>query len=99
MRIKLQADQILIVDPCYIKSVKDSWGDNRYDALALGKVWSMDDGGYSLIGEDIHKPLGVDSGRIWAMYVEFSCEVELSSYCYAIVPQGTDLDKLAICQH
>lgn len=100
MKIKLQADQILIVDPCYIKSVKDSWGDNRYDALALGKVWSVDDGSYSLVIEGVceYEPLEVDSGRIWAVYAEFDCEIELSSPCYAIAPQETDLDKVFIIQ-
>lgn len=75
-KIKLDAGDLLIIDPCYIKHVEDE----RYDMLKLEKV--VYEGSDGLIGVSIDGlpiELGVDSGRIWAMRAEFNGEVEVDA--------------------
>ena len=77
--IKLNYQDLLIVDPCYIKEVK-SGGEQRFDALKLVDVLHEgDDGYYPIELASGCKWIGVDSGRIWALMAEFDCEVEVDS--------------------
>ena len=77
--IKLNYQDILIVDPCYIKDVKTS-GEQRFDALKLVQVLHEgDDGEYPIELASGAKWLGVDSGRLWELMAEFGCEVEVDS--------------------
>lgn len=77
--IKLEAGDKIIVDPCYIKSVK-SHGDLRFDALRTTQV--LHDGGdgeFPVNANGKKYWLGVDSGRIWELTAEFSCDIEVDS--------------------
>lgn len=77
--IKLNYQDLLIVDPCYIKNVK-TFGEQRFDALKLVNVLHEgDDGEYPIELASGCKWLGVDSGRIWELMAEFECEVEVDS--------------------
>ncbi len=77
--IKLNYLDLLICDPCYIKGVKCR-GENRFDALkCVETLHDGDDGCYVVKVGDKETELGVDSGRIWVLQVEFGCEVEIDS--------------------
>lgn len=79
--IKLQYGDILVIDPCYIKSVK-SCGDLRFDGLKCVKtLYEGDDGCFDVYrgDEKMYEGLGVDSGRIWALVAEFEVDIELDA--------------------
>ena len=77
--IKLKDGEILIIDPCYIVEVFDTSHTRRYDALKLVKEKNTNgDGIFDLRSNpenDIIKSLSVDSGRIWALQAEFTCDI------------------------
>lgn len=77
--IKLNYQDYLVCDPCYIKGVRCG-GEPRFDALRCVEVLHCgSDGEYEVEWLGHTAPLGVDSGRIWAMQAEFECEVEIDS--------------------
>lgn len=77
--IKLDYTDVLVCDPCYIKSVKSD-GEDRFDALkCVHTLHDGDDGEYGVKTTSGTHYLGVDSGRIWIMRAEFGCEVEIDS--------------------
>lgn len=77
--IQMEYKQLLVIDPCYIKSVK-GFGENRFDALKLVRVLhDGDDGVYRVYYPNGKAELGVDSGRLWVLQAEFECEVEVDS--------------------
>ena len=84
--INLHYNDILVCDPCYIKSVESN-GVARFDALKLVKEFSKGDGDYPVkVGDEV-VILPVDSGRIWVMCAEFNCRVTLSGdYVIAHAP-------------
>lgn len=92
--MQLNYKDIIIVDPCYIKSVKDGSGKFRFDALKHVKtLHDGDDGEYPITytdadGEQTTEWLDVDSGRIWMMQADFGCIVEVDNDC--IVGKITD---------
>lgn len=96
--MKMKYNDLLIIDPCYIKSVKNS-GEDRFDGLKCVKtLHEGDDGEYSVAVEDRAIGFcGVDSGRIWVLRAEFDIEVELdnglSPYCY-IESNGKEPEKV-----
>lgn len=74
--IELKSQDLLIIDPCYIKHVEDE----RYDALKLVKVLHEgDDGEYEISTPDKKALLGVDSGRIWVLQAEFGFSVDIDA--------------------
>lgn len=76
---KLEYNDLLICDPCYIKSVM-ACGENRFDALKhIKTLHEGDDGEYEFMLCDQRFSLGVDSGRVWVMKAEFDCEVDVDS--------------------
>ena len=83
--IELDYQDILIVDPGYIKRVVFA-DELRFDALKLVEVLHEgDDGEFTVETPRGVVMLGVDSGRIWKLQAEFDCKVELdaglSGYC------------------
>lgn len=80
MKIEMKYGDILVVDPCYVKSV-ECGGDLRFDGLKCGKVLhSGDDGCFTVwCGKEDMGDVGVDSGRIWALVAEFDVKVEVDS--------------------
>ena len=80
-------NDLIIIDPCYIKSIKDSTGATRFDGLRCVKVLhDGDDGIYNVYYLNPDKTrmdfgcVGVDSGRIWVMQAEFGkLEIETQS--------------------
>lgn len=94
--MKLNYNQILITDPCYIKMISDSSNSPRFDALKLVKVLHEgDDGEYMIKAGDEEEWLGVDSGRIWALQAQFDVEVEMDSgFSGHMVVEDMPLDKI-----
>lgn len=78
--IKLNYQDVIITDPCYIKRVSDRSGTLRFDALKLIEViHDGGDGEFPVETPDGTRYLGVDSGRIWKLQTEFRCDVEIDS--------------------
>lgn len=78
--VQLKYNDLLVIDPCYIKSVKDDSGELRFDALKCVKtLHEGDDGSYVISAGDTVELLGVDSGRIWVLRAEFDCTAELDA--------------------
>lgn len=83
--MKLNYNDTIIIDPSYIRSVKDSAGDNRFDALKhIKTLHDGDDGEFPITyttsdGEAHTEWLGVDSGRIWLLRAEFGCDVDIDA--------------------
>lgn len=79
-RIELKANDLLIIDPCYIKHAGFD-GEPRFDALRNRAV--IHDGGdgefYVKNGNEELGYIGVDSGRIWVLSAEFGCIVDVDS--------------------
>lgn len=76
--ITLRAGDILICDPCYIKSVSHN-GYLRYDAFITKSLYDGSDGEFRFRAKDDYFDLGVDSGRVWAMQAEFPVEVVIDA--------------------
>lgn len=78
--IEIESTDLLICDPCYIKEVS-FMGEPRYDALKCVKtLLEGDDGEYNVyLDNKCIASLGVDSGRIWAMKPEFTCQVRIEA--------------------
>lgn len=81
--IKVNDGDILIVDPCYIKTVWTEWGGEkeiRFDLLRCEKVLHEgDDGEFPVKYNGETRYLGVDSGRLWKMVADFDGYVELDA--------------------
>lgn len=95
----MKYNDLLVIDPCYIKSVKLKGTDEqRFDGLKCVKtLHEGDDGEYAVVVKDRAIGFcGVDSGRIWALKADFNIDVELdnglSPYTF-IESNGHDVDK------
>lgn len=94
--IKMKPNDVLVIDPCYIKGVDDSIS-TRFDALKLVRtLHEGDDGDYYVANNGyMLAELGVDSGRIWAMQVEFWCNVKIDAGPCGYLFQQFDTDAEA----
>lgn len=89
--IKLTTNDLLVIDPCYIKRVKmpiayskdtDSYDyEDRFDGLkCVRTLLEGDDGFYEIYcSKDYLGSIGVDSGRIWVLKAEFDVDVDVES--------------------
>lgn len=92
--IKMETNDLLVIDPCYIKRVKEPIAyrngegydyKDRFDGLkCVRTLLEGDDGDYEIYhcrGKDIDYlgTIGVDSGRIWVLKAEFNIEVDIDS--------------------
>lgn len=98
-RIELKTNDLLIIDPCYIKHVGDKSGEARYDALRnRAVIHDGDDGEFTVkVANHEFGCLGVDSGRIWVLQAEFDCYVDVDSGLSGeihIESNGQDMDKV-----
>lgn len=97
--IKVKYEEMLVVDPGYIRDVKDRYGEPRFDALKHVKTVSEAGDGLYLVkvGDKKHE-LGVDSGRLWILKAEFDCDVTIDAgYSgYVRVPEGVAIDEIKL---
>ena len=81
--VKVEYGDILIVDPCYIKTVWTTYGEEkevRFDLLRCKRVrHNGDDGCFPVKHNGVTRYLGVDSGRIWEMEADFDGYVEIDA--------------------
>lgn len=74
--IELNTGDQLVIDPCYIKHIKNE----RYDAIKhVATLHDGDDGVYTVEWRGERYTLGVDSGRTWVLQAEFPTTVEVDS--------------------
>lgn len=100
--MQMKYKDLLVIDPCYIKSVKLKGTDEqRFDGLKCVKtLHEGDDGVYKITTDKSNDTMlgfcGVDSGRIWVLKADFNIDVELdnglSPYTF-IESNGHDVDK------
>lgn len=94
--IKLNCKDLLIIDPCYIKHIKDE----RFDSLKhIKTIHEGDDGVYDIcIAGKYRDSLGVDSGRLWVIQAEFDTELDIDAGFSGFVTIATknckDIGKL-----
>lgn len=94
--IKLKYNDLLIIDPCYIKHIKN----DRFDSLKhIKTIHEGDDGEYDIyVDGKFEDSLGVDSGRIWVIQAEFNTEIEVdagfSGYITIETEHCKDMNKL-----